>query len=145
MTTCLFLRCNRRVSWRTGAGTPAIVLALSLLFAGRNLPAQSLSTVLQLHADASELSGVTNGSVVTPAITPPGFLGQVVQTGAGSVNFAPTQVGNGVYFLNCCGNMNAAYYKFTGAAVGNIFNINQGQISFYLKSRSSFASRQASA
>src|SRR5690242_2137441 len=41
--------------------------------------------------------------------------------------------------------MNAAYYKFTGAAVGNIFNINQGQISFYLKSRYSFASRVASA
>src|SRR5260370_14733883 len=39
-------------------------------------------------------------------------------------------------------NSNNAYYKFTGAAVGSIFNVNQGQISFYLKSRSSFAQRQ---
>jgi hypothetical protein len=42
-------------------------------------------------------------------------------------------------------NSNNAYYKFTGAAVGNIFNVNEGQITFYLKSRYSFAQRQASA
>jgi hypothetical protein len=54
--------------------------------------------------------------------------------GAGSVNFTPARIGNGVYFLSCCGNMNNAYYKFTGAAIGTIFNVNQGRISFYLKS-----------
>ena len=61
------------------------------------------------------------------------------------MNFAPAQTGNGVYFLNCCTNTNNAYYKFTGAPVGSIFNVNQGQISFYLKSRFSFAQRQSSA
>ena len=50
---------------------------------------------------------------------------------------APAQNGNGVYFLNCCTNLNTAYYKFTGAGVSSVFNVTQGQISFYLKSRSS--------
>src|ERR1035441_2100938 len=109
-------------------------------------PAAAGSTVLlQLHSDASEVSGVTNGSIVTPAIAPPGFSGKVVVTAGGSVNFAPAQVGDGVYFLKCCDNSNMAYYKFTGAAVGSVFNVNQGQISFYLKSRQSFAQRLASA
>ena len=101
--------------------------------------------LLQLHSDASEVSGVTNGSIVTPAIAPPGFTGKVVVTGGGSVNFAPAQAGNGVYFLKCCDNSANAYYKFTGTTVGSIFNVNQGQISFYLKSRQSFAQRLASA
>jgi len=50
-----------------------------------------------------------------------------------------------VYFLNCCTNTGTAYYKFTGATVGSIFNIGQGQISFQLTSRYSYAQRQASA
>jgi hypothetical protein len=37
------------------------------------------------------------------------------------------------------------FYQFSGTTVGNIFHVNQGQISFYLKSRYSFAQRQASA
>jgi hypothetical protein len=101
--------------------------------------------LLQIHADASEVSGVTNGSIVTPGVAPAGFTGTVVVNGSGSVNFAPAQVGNGVFFQSCCSNYNTAYYKFTGAGVGSIFNVNQGQISFYLKSRYSFAQRQVSA
>jgi uncharacterized protein (TIGR03790 family) len=103
------------------------------------------TALLQLHADASEVSGVTNGSIVTPSTTPAGFTGKVVLNGSGSVNFTPAEVGNGVYFLNCCANTNNAYYKFTGATVGNVFNVSQGQVSFYLKSRYTFAQRQASA
>jgi hypothetical protein len=99
---------------------------------------------LQLHSDASELSGLTNGAVVTPAIAPPGFAGKLVVKGGGSVNFAPGQSGNGVYFLQCCDNSSNAYYKFSGATVGSVFNVSQGQISFYLKSRQSFAQRLAS-
>ncbi|HXI41409.1 MAG TPA: Ig-like domain-containing protein, partial [Bryobacteraceae bacterium] len=104
-----------------------------------------LSTLLQLHLDATEVSGVTNGSVVTPAVAPGGFTGAVVAKGTGSVNFAAAQTGNGVYFLNCCSNTNNAYYKFGGTTVGNIFNVTQGQVTFYLKSRYSFAQRQSSA
>jgi len=69
----------------------------------------------------------------------------VVVNGTGSVNYAPVQNGNGVYFLNCCANTNNAYYKFPGAAVGSIFNASQGQISFSLESRYNFAQRTASA
>jgi len=101
--------------------------------------------LLLLHADSSEVNGITNGSTVTPTIAPAGFTGSVVLNAGGSVNFAPAQTGNGVYFLNCCSNSSNAYYKFTGAALGSIFNTGQGQISFYLKSRYSFAQRQASA
>ncbi len=103
------------------------------------------SPVLQLHADASEVSGTQNGAIVTPSTGPSGLTGTVVVNGSGSVNFAPAESGNGVYFLNCCGNGNNAYYKFTGAALGNVFNVNQGQITFYLKSRYSFAQRKANA
>jgi hypothetical protein len=105
-------------------------------------PAQ---TLLLLHSDATEVTGLTNGSIVTPTAGPSGFTGTVAANGAGSVNFMPGQTGNGVYFLNCCANSNNAYYKFTGASVGNIFNASQGQISFYLKSRYSFAQRLANA
>src|SRR6185369_565821 len=61
------------------------------------------------------------------------------------VNFAAAQTGNGVYFQNCCLNTSNAYYKFTSPKVGNIFDVNHGQITFYLKSRYSFAQRQVSA
>ena len=105
--------------------------------------AQSLNTVFQLHMDATEVSGTTNGSVITPSIGPAGYTGNVVVTNGGSVNYVPAQVGNGAYFLSCCQNYNNAYYKFTGTTVGNIFNINQGQITFYLKSRYSYSDRVA--
>ena len=100
--------------------------------------------LFQLHSDVSEVSGLTNGSIVTPAAAPPGFSGTVVVNPGGSVNFAPAQSGDGVYFQQCCGNTANAYYKFSGTAVGSIFNVSQGQISFYLKSRQSYAQRVAS-
>ena len=106
---------------------------------------QALQVALQLHADQTEVSGTTSGSVVTPSTAPNGFTGAVVVNGTGSVNFTPAEAGNGVYFLNCCANGNNAYYHFTGSAVGNIFSMSQGQIAFYLKSRYSFAQRTASA
>jgi hypothetical protein len=101
--------------------------------------------LLQIHGDASEVSGVTNGSMVTPSTAPAGFTGTVVVNGSGSVNYTPAQTGNGVYFLNCCLNTNTTYYKFKGAAIGTIFNLKQGQVTFYLKSRYSFSQRQTSA
>lgn len=60
------------------------------------------------------------------------------------MNFAPVQSGGGVYFLKCCDNFSNAYYRFNGTPVGAVFNTDQGQTSFYLKSRYSFAQRQAS-
>jgi hypothetical protein len=102
-------------------------------------------SVFQIQGKSTEVSGVRNGSTVTPEIAPGGLTGSVVVNGTGSVNFTSAQTGGGLYFLNCCTNSNNAYYKFTGAAIGGIFNTNQGQISFTLQSRYSFAQRQASA
>ncbi len=99
-------------------------------------------TNLTLNLNTAETAGTSNGAVVTPTLGPAGFTGNVIVNGTGSVNFTPVQSGNGVYFLNCCSNTNNAYLKFTGAAIGSIFNVNQGQISFYLESRHSFAQRQ---
>ncbi len=108
-------------------------------------PLSGPPALLLIHADASEVTGTGNGSIITPAVAPAGFTGTVVVKGTGSATFAPAQSGNGVYFLNCCANTNNAYYKFTGTTVGNIFNVSQAQVSFYLISRYSFAQRQGSA
>jgi len=116
----------------TGQSTLTLTIALS-------------SPLLQMHLDQTEVSGVTNGSVVTPSIAPAGFTGAVVANGTGSVNFTPAETGNGVYFVNCCVNSNNAYYQFTGSTIGNIFNTSQGSITFYLKSRYSFEQRTANA
>jgi hypothetical protein len=107
--------------------------------------APGLVTALQIQGNSSEVSGTSNGSVVTPSVTPSGFAGTVVVNGTGSVNFTPAQSGNGVYFLNCCTNTNNAFYNFTGSGIGNIFNNAQGQVSFTLQSRYSFAQRESSA
>jgi hypothetical protein len=139
------------VSWNTAAASNgAHTLAAIATDSAGNTASSTISVttnnpLLQLHSDASELSGVTNGSIITPTVGPAGFTGTVVVNGTGSVNFTPAQVGNGVYFQSCCTNSNNAYYKFTGATVGNIFNTIQGQITFYLKSRYSFAQRVANA
>ena len=120
-------------------GTAAVAVNVSNTISLGNPP------LLQIHADATEVTGVTNGSIVTPAIAPAGFTGKVAVNGTGSVQFAAAETGNGVYFQNCCANTNDAYYKFSGATVGTIFHETPGQISFYLKSRYSFAQRQTTA
>lgn len=107
--------------------------------------AQTTSALLEVQMSPSEVGGTRNGSTVTPAIGPGGFTGSVVVTGSGSVNYAPVENGNGAYFLSCCTNSNNAYYQFVGTTIGNIFNMSQGQVSFALQSRYSFAQRTASA
>ena len=99
--------------------------------------------LLKLTGERAELSGTANGAVVTPTLAPVGLTGKLAVKGAGSVNFAPAKIGDGVYFLNCCDNVATAYYKFTGATVGQVFNVNRGQVSFYLKSRYALAQRPA--
>jgi hypothetical protein len=92
-----------------------------------------------LKGEPSELSGTTNNSTVTPNTGPTGILRIA---GAGSVNFAPAFTGNGVYFLNCCANVNNAYMLFSGATVGQIFDPAQGEIRFNLKSRQTWTNRK---
>ncbi|MBI2063623.1 MAG: hypothetical protein HYT65_01360, partial [Candidatus Yanofskybacteria bacterium] len=102
--------------------------------------AQVLEPKLLIKGESSEVSGTTNGSAVTPTVG--SITGLVDVDGTGSVNFAPAQIGNGVFFRNCCTNASNAYYKFTGSQIGNIFNSNEGEISFYLKSQKSWAERK---
>jgi hypothetical protein len=102
-------------------------------------------SALQIQGNPSELSGWSDGAIITPAVAPNGFTGQLVVAGNGAVNFAPVEKGTGVSFLHCCSNINAALYKFTGLELGNIFSVNRGQISFALKSSYSFAQRQMTA
>jgi hypothetical protein len=107
--------------------------------------APSTQMNLLLRGVASETSGVTAGAIVTPSAALPQTTGVVVVNGAGSVTFVPARDDTGVIFQMCCTNTNNAYYQFSGAQVGEIFNINQGQATFYLTSSYSFAQRQASA
>lgn len=95
-----------------------------------------------ITGSASELSGRSNGSVVTPSTAPVGMTGALMLNGKGSVNFPST---GGVYFGNCCANYDNAYYKFSGTPVAGLFGVSQGQISFTLTSRYTFAQRQSSA
>ena len=102
--------------------------------------------VLSILGNPSELTGVTNGATVTPTIAPARSLtgNRKSPTGGGSVNFAPDQNGNGVYFQSCCTNASNAYYKFTGTAVGSIFNFTTGQVAS-CKSSSDMAQRATAA
>ena len=129
----------------SASGTTTQIVPLTASWNGNtvsySITVMPSASTLSILGNASEVRGVTNGSIITPTIAPAGLTGTVIVNGAGSVNFAPDQNGNGVYFLNCCSNTSNAYYKFTGAAVGNVFNFNQGQISFSLTSRANMAQR----
>ena len=95
---------------------------------------------LYLQGAASEVTGTTNGSTVTPTAGPAGLKGRLTVRGTGSVNFTPA---SGVFFkAGGQQNQNTAFYNFSGSQVQNIFNMSQGQVSFNLKSSYSFAARQ---
>jgi hypothetical protein len=122
---------NAQITASLGSSTATASVTLS----------PSVQSLFQLQGKASEVSGLRNGSTVTPEVSQAGLTGTAVVNGTGSINFVSS--GNGVYFQSCCTNTNNAYYKFTGAPIGNIFNTKQGQVSFTLQSRYSFAQRQA--
>jgi hypothetical protein len=125
-------------SWLLAAHAPST--QLNLLLRGQASETSGTTT-----NGPSETSGTTNGASVTPSASLPQVTGNVVVNGAGSVNFTPARAGVGVFLEKCCVNTNNAYYKFTGASIGNIFNKSQGQITFYLTSRYTFAQRSANA
>ena len=120
--------------------TSICTACIGLVLLGGLIPAaraQSVTTAFLLHGEPAELSGTTNGSVVTPAVGP---VGNLVNTG-GSVNFAPAAVGNGVYFVNCCNLRPNAYYRFTGTQLASIVSA-KGEVDFTLISRQSWAQRR---
>lgn len=128
----------------TASGSVASAATISAAY---NSSSQSSSiwvsppVTLSILGSPSELHGSTTGSSITPTTAPGGLTGSLVVNGSGSVNFAPNAAGDGLYFMSCCANNANAYYKFTGAAVGTAFGGTQGQVTFYLRSRNSFAQR----
>src|SRR5262249_4907630 len=132
----------------SGASQTASITLVSSQSAGGSAaeyPITPATTLPQMHAAATQVNGVTNTTSMARRIAPSGLAGTVVVNGNGSVNYAAGDVGNGVYFKNCCSNTNDAYYHFTGTGVGTAFNVSQGQIKFSLRSRYSFAQRASGA
>ena len=127
------------------AGTLAEEVWVTSSLNGSSAATMVTVSALQIEGNPSELSGWSNGAIITPTVAPNGFAGQLVVAGNGVVNFAAVEKGTGVSFLHCCSNINTAHYKFTGVELGNIFSVSQGQISFNLKSSYSFAQRYATA
>ena len=121
----------------SAAGSPQIV---TLTGTGQ----AAVSSTFYLHGNDSEILGTTNGSSVVPTNAPTGVSGSVVVRGTGSVAFSPVVNGNGVGFgPGGAQNTNTAFLSFSGAQVGSVFNVNQGDLTFYVKSSYSFAQRQA--
>jgi hypothetical protein len=109
----------------TGTESPAAFSTVSVMAAFRAATAATTTLNLPTVTAAQALSSFSR--------VPAGQTGTLVFNRAGSLNFAAAQSRDGV-----------AYYKFTGAPVETVFNTDQGQISFNLTSRYSFAQRQAS-
>lgn len=101
---------------------------------------QTSTKTFQLKGDLSELSGTAHGSTLTPSIGP---LGTLVVAGSGVLDFGPVGAGTGVAFRpGGWQASNIAYYRFGGQSVGTLFNASGGDVTFFLKSRYSFANRQ---
>jgi hypothetical protein len=102
------------------------------------------SPTFYLHGGDSEIMGTTNGSSVVPTNAPTGVSGSVVVRGTGWLAFSPVVNGNGVGFApGGAQNTNTAFLSYSGTQVGSVFNVNHGDLTFYVKSSYSFAQRQA--
>jgi hypothetical protein len=92
----------------------------------------------------SEFARLSNGAALFPTVAPAGLSGNVVVRGSGSVSFAPVSNGDGVTFRQGGGqNTSTGFLAFAGAPVSSLFNVLQGDITFYLKSNYSYAERMA--
>jgi len=89
--------------------------------------------LLQLQLDATEVSGVGGDERVGGDAQH--RSGRVHGHGGGEQRrigeFHGAQTGQTECISKLLHESNNAYYKFTGATIGNIFNVNQGQIKFY--------------
>ncbi len=112
--------------------------ALGILLLSR---AEVAAIELKLHVtgEATDVSSTTNGATVMPPVGPQGTL---TVRGSGSVNFATVQNGTGVFFLQPGQqSSNTAFYQFTDAGLGNVFNVDAGEIEFFIKSKYNLAAR----
>jgi hypothetical protein len=94
--------------------------------------------------NAAEAPLLANGAAVTATTAPAGLAGRVVVRGTGAVTYSPLPNGDGLSFTKGgAQNSNTALIAFTGTAVGALFNLDQGDLSFSVKSHHSFADRGA--
>jgi hypothetical protein len=97
-----------------------------------------------LRGNATEVLGTTNGSLVVPNLGPAGLKSQVIVKGAGYLAFQNVKDSDGVTFRQAGTSSTAStFMNFAGTPVGSIFNMDHGEVSFYLKSSYSFAEREA--
>lgn len=121
--------------------TARLFSLIVFLFASIASGSPALAATFQLGLEPSELSGTVNGSTVTPMVGP---TGSFVVKGAGSVHFVPAHVGQGAYFMQGFQqSSNAAFYRFTGQSIGDVFATGSGEVVVYLKSQLSVAERSA--
>lgn len=102
------------------------------------------TSVFSLNGNTVEIPGTVNGTIVTPTTGPSGYKGLLKIRGTGTFAFTPVLNGNGMLFGPGGGqNANTAFISFSGSQVGNLFNMNAGDIIFYLRSSFSLAERLA--
>jgi hypothetical protein len=129
----------------TSNQTSVITASLNSISAQVTLTAQSATgPTFYLRGTNAEISGTANGSSVVPTNAPGGLTGSLVVRGTGSIMYSPVVNGDGVAFEGVSNpNSNTAFLSFSGAPVGSVFNPNQGDLTFYVKSSYTFAQRQA--
>jgi hypothetical protein len=101
----------------------------------------SPDSVFHLKLQKSEFSGVTNGSSVTPSVTPGSLTGRVVTSGSGSIQFAAGELG-AMFLPAGPQNINKAFLSFAGSEIQNVFGAPAGEIAFSVQSRYSLRERR---
>jgi hypothetical protein len=129
----------------TSNQTSTITASLNSISAQVTLTAQpATGPTFYLRGTNAEILGTTNGSSVVPTNAPGGLTGSLVVRGTGSIMYSPVVNGDGVAFEGVSNpNSNTAFLSFSGTPVGSVFNPNQGDLTFYVKSSYTFAQRQA--
>ena len=103
---------------------------------------QTGSTAFSLSANRTDVPSLVNGSPVTPESNPAGLTGIVVTRGTGSASYAPLPDGNGLTFAQGGSqNSNTAFLSFTGSPISSLFNVSQGDLTFYMKSNYNLVDR----
>ncbi|HEU0114927.1 MAG TPA: hypothetical protein VFQ80_09625, partial [Thermomicrobiales bacterium] len=128
------------------AQTVTVSASLNGVSAAFNVSVQPAGTTpaFSFKGAAAEAPSLANGASVTATTAPAGLTGKVVVRGAGAAAYSPLPHGDGLSFTKGgAQNSNTALIAFSGAPVSALFNLQQGDLAFYVKSRHSFADRAA--
>lgn len=96
-----------------------------------------------LRGGPSEISSVSNGSPVVPALAPPGTQVNVVQRGKGLLRLVNVVDNAGMQFTGSNGNTNTAFLNLPGpVALTALFGRPSGEVSFTMQSTRTFSERR---